>query len=341
MQVVRDLSRFAGVAFVALATLVVALLMGAAIGEISIDITVVFKTLANRVWDAGYPIHALDENIVWHYRLSRAVAALCCGASLAISGLVLQTLLRNSLADPYILGISAGASTGAVSVALMGIGAGALSLSVGAFFGALLAFGFVLVLSWKSGHRQGSIILAGVAGSQLFHALTSFIVTNTADGEQTRGIMFWLLGNLSGIRWEDAWITLPVTFGGLGIFIWNARALDAFTFGTDAAASLGINVKRVVTVLILCAALMTAAMVSLMGSIGFVGLVIPHIARMLFGIGHIKLLLASALLGGVFLILSDILSRILVPGQVLPIGVITALFGAPVFALILMQRPKA
>lgn len=333
-------SKHASVAMAALASLFVALAMGAAIGETAIEFNVVLKTIANRVWDAGFELTALDENIIWHYRLSRAVVAACCGASLALAGLVLQTLLRNPLADPYILGISAGASSGAVAVALLGLGVGILSLPLGAFIGALVAFGFVLLLSWKAGHRSGAIILAGVAGSQLFHALTSFMVTKAADAEQARGIMFWLLGNLSGIRWEDAWLTIPVCLIGMLIFVWHARALDAFTFGAESAASLGINVKRVSIFLILCAALMTATMVALMGSIGFVGLVIPHIARMIVGIGHMRLLLTSALLGGIFLIFSDILSRTLVPGQVLPIGVVTALFGAPVFAFILAQRSK-
>ena len=322
----------------ALVLLFVALWLGAAIGETAIPLDVVAKTIANRVWNAGYPLAPIDEGIVWSYRLSRAVVAACCGAALALSGVVLQSLLRNSLADPYILGISAGASTGAVSVAILGIGAGVLSLSVGAFVGAIVAFVLVSLLALRAGRGNSAIILAGIAGSQLFNALTSLIVTKAANAEQARGIMFWLLGNLSGVRWPDVALALPACLVGLLICLWHARALDAFTFGSESAASLGIPVRRVYVVLIGVSAMMTAVMVSIVGSIGFIGLVIPHAARMLVGVRHGRLLPAAALIGAIFMILADIVSRIIIPGQVLPIGVITALVGAPAFALLLGQR---
>ncbi|WP_094539236.1 FecCD family ABC transporter permease [Brucella grignonensis] len=322
----------------ALVVLFVALWLGAAIGETAIPLDVVAKTIANRVWNAGYPIAPIDEGIVWSYRLSRAVIAACCGAALALSGVVLQSLLRNSLADPYILGISAGASTGAVGVAILGIGAGVLSLSVGAFIGAIVAFVLVSLLALRAGRGNSAIILAGIAGSQLFNALTSLIVTKAANAEQARGIMFWLLGNLSGVRWPDVALALPACVVGLLICLWHARALDAFTFGSESAASLGIPVRRVYAVLIGVSAMMTAVMVSIVGSIGFIGLVIPHAARMLVGVRHGRLLPAAALIGAIFMILADIVSRIIIPGQVLPIGVITALVGAPAFALLLGQR---
>lgn len=322
----------------ALVLLLAALWLGAAIGETAIPMGVVARTVANRLWEAGYPLDPINEGIVWNYRLSRAVVAACCGSALALSGVVLQALLRNPLADPYILGISAGASTGAVSVAVLGMGAGLLTLPAGAFFGAVLAFGLVSLLAMRAGPGHGAIILAGVAGSQLFNALTSFIVTKAANAEQARAIMFWLLGNLSGVRWPDVWLALPVAIVGLLACLWHARALDAFTFGTESAASLGIPVRRVYVVLIGASAMMTAAMVSIVGSIGFVGLVIPHAARMLVGVRHGLLLPASALIGAVFMIAADIVSRVVIPGQVLPIGVVTALVGAPAFAIILGQR---
>ena len=328
----------AGAAFAALALVAAALVTGAAIGETAIPVDVVAKTIANRLLGAGYPLEPLDEGIVWSYRLSRAVIAACCGASLAVSGTVLQALLRNPLADPYILGISAGASTGAVAVAILGLGAGLLTLPLGAFIGALVAFTLVSLLAARAGRGNSAIILAGVAGSQLFNALTSFIVTKAANAEQARGIMFWLLGNLSGVRWPDVALALPVSVAGLLVCLWHARALDAFAFGADSAAALGIPVRRVYAVLIGVAAMMTAAMVSLVGSIGFIGLVIPHVARILVGVRHGALLPAAALTGAVFMIFADIVSRIVVTGQVLPIGVITALVGAPAFAFLLGRR---
>ncbi|MCP1476561.1 iron complex transport system permease protein [Pseudomonas sp. EB276 TE3739] len=330
-------------ALLVLLTLSAALIGGVAIGETSIEPSVVLQVLANKLWGAGYVLDPIDEGIVWNYRLTRALVAAACGAGLATCGVILQSLLRNPLADPYLLGISAGASTGAVMVALLGVGAGAISLSAGAFAGAVTAFVLVILLARVSGSASGTgqIILAGIAGSQLFNALTAFLITRSASSEQARGIMFWLLGNLGGVRWPSVWLAVPVALLGLVVCLWHRRALDAFTFGADSAASLGIPVRRVQILLIGCAALVTAVMVSIVGSIGFVGLVIPHAARLLLGTAHARLLPASALGGAVFLIAADVLSRTLIKGQVIPVGVITALVGAPVFALILVGRRSA
>ena len=327
----------------ALALLVVAVLAGVAIGETAISPQVVLQVLANKLWAAGYVLDPIDEGVVWNYRLTRALVAAACGAGLATCGVILQSLLRNPLADPYLLGISAGASTGAGLVALMGVGGGLISLSAGAFVGAMAAFALVILLARASGSSSGTgqIILAGIAGSQLFNALTAFLITKSASSEQARGIMFWLLGNLSGVRWPSVWLAVPVAVVGLAVCLWHRRALDAFTFGTDSAASLGIPVRRVQFVLVGCAALVTAVMVSIVGSIGFVGLVIPHAVRLLLGTGHSRLLPASALGGALFLIAADVLSRTLIKGQVIPVGVVTALVGAPVFALILIGRRNA
>ena len=328
---------------VAGATLLCMLLAGVAIGETAIEPRVVLQVLANKLWSAGHVLDPIDEGIVWNYRLTRALVAAASGAGLATCGVILQSLLRNPLADPYLLGISAGASTGAVLVALLGLGAGAISLSVGAFAGALAAFGLVILLARVSGPASGTgqIILAGIAASQLFNAITAFLITKSASAEQARGIMFWLLGNLSGVRWPSVGLAVPVALFGLAVCLWHRRALDAFTFGADSAASLGIPVRRVQFTLISCAALVAAVMVSIVGSIGFVGLVIPHAARLLLGTGHARLLPASALGGALFLIAADILSRTLIKGQVIPVGVVTALVGAPVFALILIGRRNA
>ena len=327
----------------ALALLLIALLAGVAIGETAIAPQVVLQVLANKLWHAGYVLDPIDEGVVWNYRLTRALVAAACGAGLATCGVVLQSLLRNPLADPYLLGISAGASTGAVLVVLMGVGGGLVSLSAGAFVGAMAAFALVILLARASGASGGTgqIILAGIAGSQLFNALTAFLITKSASSEQARGILFWLLGNLSGVRWPSVWLAVPVAIVGLAVCLWHRRALDAFTFGRDSAASLGIPVRRVQLVLVACAALVTAVMVSVVGAIGFVGLVIPHAARLLLGTGHSRLLPASALGGALFLIAADVLSRTVIKGQVIPVGVVTALVGAPVFARILIGRRNA
>lgn len=325
--------------------LLAAITMGVSIGETSIDFTTVIQAVANGAFGADYPIHPIDQGVIWNYRLTRTLVAACCGAALAVTGLVLQSLLRNALADPYLLGISAGASTGAVMVTIAGIGIGVLSMSFGALIGAMLAFGFVMLLSAlaskrRSGNISTQIILAGIAGSQLFNALTAFVIAKSANAEQARGIMFWLLGNLSGARWQEVTVAVPVLIAGLALVIWHARSLDAFLFGSDAAASIGISVRRVQVILIFGTAMMTAVMVSMVGAIGFVGLVIPHAARFMFGSSHLILAPACAVIGALFLIFCDIGSRIVIPGQVLPIGVVTALIGAPCFALVLIKGQK-
>ncbi len=310
------------------------------LGEISVTPQEVARTLGNRLLGLDLEVDPIREGIIWHYRLSRAAVAICAGASLAICGVVLQALLRNPLAEPYLLGISAGASTGAVMIIVLGLGAGALTVSIGAFAGAALAFVFVAILAFGAGGGTERIILAGIAGSQLFNAATSFIVTSSANAEQTRGIMFWLLGSLGGVRWPDVGVTFPVMLLGLAVALYRARALDAFAFGEDAAASLGVDVARVRAELFALTALLTATVVSVVGAVGFVGLVIPHATRILVGPSHGRLILASSLAGGVFMVAADVLSRVVLPGQVLPIGVITALFGAPAFAWILWQSRR-
>jgi len=324
----------------ALIALGFAISLAVSTGEISIPVDTTAKAVANRVFGTTFELSRIHAGIIWDYRLSRALVAASAGAALALSGAILQALLRNPLAEPYVLGISAGASTGAVAVMILGFGYGVLTLSTGAFVGAVVAFLLVSLLAAGAGGGADRVILAGVAGSQLFNALTSYIVTTSANAEQARGVMFWLLGSLSVVRWPDVYLAGPVALGGFVICLLYARALDAFTFGTDAAAALGIPVARVRIVLLGLTALLTATMVSIVGSIGFVGLVIPHAARFLVGPGHGRLLPATALTGAIFMVVADIVSRIIIPQQILPIGVVTALFGAPAFAFILYKARK-
>ncbi|WSH63344.1 iron ABC transporter permease [Rhizobium ruizarguesonis] len=311
--------------------------LAVSIGEIAIPLASTAEAVSNRLFGTDFELSRIHQGIVWDYRLSRALVAASAGASLSLSGAILQALLRNPLAEPYVLGISAGASTGAVCVMILGFGYGVLGLSSGAFIGAIIAFLLVGFLATGAGGSGERIILCGVAGSQLFNALTSYIVTTSANAEQARGILFWLLGSLSGVRWPDVYLSVPIALAGFIICMAHVRALDAFAFGTDAAASLGIAVRRVQIVLFAMTAAMTASVVSMVGSIGFVGLVIPHAARFIVGPGHGRLLPATALGGAIYMVGADIVSRVIIPQQILPIGVVTALFGAPAFAIILYR----
>lgn len=319
--------------------LVVGLSVG--IGDLPIPLSTTFAAITNRLGWSAVELNRIHETVIWDYRLSRALVAAFCGAGLALSGAIMQSLLRNPLAEPYVLGISAGASTGAVAVVILGIGAGAVSLSAGAFVGAFAAFLFVALLS--NGTRGGAdrTILAGVAASQLFNAATSYIVTTSGNAQQARDVMFWLLGSFGGVRWPEFMLVSVVIGFALIACLLYAHVLDAFAFGDEAASSLGINVGRARLVLFALTAMMTATIVSMVGSIGFVGLVVPHAARFIVGPLHIRLLPACAIVGAIFMVLADIASRALIPQQVLPIGVVTALVGVPFFSIILYRFQRA
>jgi iron complex transport system permease protein len=330
----------AALALVGMGLLMMGIALAVSLGEMHIPLGTTLQALSNRLLGTGYAVSRIQEGVIWDYRLSRALMAACLGGGLAVSGAVLQALLRNALAEPYVLGISAGASTGAVAVVIAGLGGGVVSLSGGAFAGALVALAAVAMLATASGGGTDRVILAGVVASQLFNAVTAYVVTTAANAEQARGVMFWLLGNLSGVGWADLALAAPVVFAATLACMSQARALDALTFGVDAAASLGVSVGRVRALLFMLTAAMTAVLVSIVGTVGFVGLVVPHAARLLVGPGHARLLPAALLAGAILTVLADILSRVLVSQQTLPIGVVTALFGAPAFAAILCRARR-
>ncbi|MBR9893985.1 iron chelate uptake ABC transporter family permease subunit [bacterium] len=335
-------ARLALLLFLSLIVLVFAVASATAIGDYNIALTTVFLSVTNELGLTGADIPPIEQSVVWNLRLSRALIAALAGAGLALCGAILQALLRNALAEPFVLGVSAGASTGAVCVIVLGIGAGSLSLSLGAFAGAFAAFGLVALLSNGATSGPNHTILAGVAASQLFNALTSYIVTTSGNAQQARDVMFWLLGSFGGVRWPDFQLLLVVVLFALAVCILMARSLDAFTFGDEDAASLGVPVARIRLVLFAVTALLTATIVSMVGAIGFVGLVVPHAARYVVGPMHLRLLPASALTGAIFMVVADIVSRIIATQQTVPIGVVTALVGVPFFAIILYRaRPQA
>ncbi len=283
----------------------------------------------------------LQDAMVWDLRLPRTLLAALCGAGLAVCGAVLQSLLRNPLAEPYLLGVSSGASAGAVAVIVLGVGAGSIGLSGGAFIGALAAFAVMLALAWLAGGTTDKVILAGIAVTQMFAAITSFVVMIAADAETTRGVLFWLLGSLSTASWTDVTLTAVVLAFVLVAAFGSASALDAFAFGERAASGLGISVTRTRVLLLVATALLTAVVVASSGAIGFVGLVLPHIGRMLVGPRHRRLLPTIAVLGAVFLVWVDTLARTALAPQEIPVGVVTAIVGVPVFTIVLIRRRRS
>ncbi|MDX2401122.1 FecCD family ABC transporter permease [Microbacterium algeriense] len=284
------------------------------------------------------PAAPLIDALIWESRLPRVLLAAAVGSGLAVAGAVLQSITRNPLAEPYLLGVSSGASTGAVAVMILGLGSGALTLSMGAFAGALLAFGIVLLLI--GGGRVSNparVVLTGVLVSQFFSAVTSLVLMLNGDADSTRGFTYWLLGSLGGARWDPLLVASAVIVVCMLLCLLFAPALDAFTFGWDTAASLGIEVARVRVILMVLTALMTAAAVAASGAIGFIGLLVPHIVRLLGGHAHRMLLPLSAIGGAVFLIWVDAFARSAFAPHEIPVGVVTALLGAPMFAVVLRK----
>jgi len=287
----------------------------------------------------GLPVGRLRDGIIWDLRLPRVLAAGAVGAGLSLCGAVIQALTRNPLADPYLLGLSSGAALGAVSAMLLGF---ALLMPVSAFAGAALALALTMLLARSLGALTATrAILAGLAVSALFSALTSFLIFWTATGDSYREILSWLLGSLGGMRWTDAAVAgVALLLAGVPLAL-SGRTLDAFAFGDVAAATLGVDVGRARWVLLSLTALLTGVLVSISGSIGFVGLVLPHAVRLLVRGNHRQLLPLSALSGAVFLIWTDTAARTLFEPRELPVGIVTAMVGAPVFFLVLLRNRAA
>lgn len=283
-----------------------------------------------------------QDQIIWQFRLPRTLLAASVGAGLSIVGATLQAVVRNPLADPFLLGVSSGAGVGAVLVIALGSTAvGGLTLSAAAFAGGCVATGAVLVLSRRRGELSPSrLILAGVALSYLFSSVTSFL-TLTTQAQDVFSVMFFLLGSVAAATWSDVAVPAVVTVALTGYLLTNARALNALLVGDETATSLGVAVDAFRTRMLIVTALLTGIMVSVAGGIGFVGLVVPHVARLLVGSDHRRMLPVTAIGGATFLVLIDLVSRTVAAPRELPIGIVTAAVGAPFFLWLMRRRDPA
>lgn len=286
-----------------------------------------------------------DRIIILDIRLPRAVMGLLVGASLAVSGAIMQGLFRNPLADPALVGISSGASLGAVLTIVLGsslFGAlfavfGFYTLPVAAFLGCLVTTLLLYRIATRSGQTSvATMLLAGIALAALANAVTGVLIF-VADDKQLRDLTFWGLGSLAGANWTKILSAAPIILVSLAVVPFLARGLNALTLGEAAAFHMGIPVQRLKNIAIVSVAALTGASVAVSGGIGFVGIVVPHVLRLIIGPDHRYLLPASALLGGTLLIFADMVARTIVPPAELPIGIITAFVGAPFFLWILLR----
>lgn len=314
-------------------------------GAVSIPPKVVLGILGQRL---GFPAGEGNwppawETILIQIRIPRVVLAGLVGMTLAAAGAVYQALFRNPLAEPYLIGVSSGASFGAtlaiVLIWRVGVG-GWNGVSLAAFAGALLATGAIYSLA-RVGRRTPitTLILAGVAVNALLSAATVFLMFSMQDAFRAMHVLGWLMGSLALADWEKVRVVLPYVLAGLAVIAWHAHTLNVLQLDEEQAQSLGVAVERTKGVLILAVSLATAAAVSVSGTVGFVGLIVPHIVRLLWGPDHRFLLPMSGILGAVGLILADSVARTLFVPRELPLGVVTAAVGAPFF-LYLLRRQK-
>lgn len=320
----------------ALLALGVSIALATGLGSVGIGPGQVWSVIAHQLGISDAAPTQQQHSIVWNIRLPRVLTAALVGAALAICGAVMQTLTRNDLADPYLLGLSSGAALGAVSVLLLGL---SVALPVAAFAGAVLALAATLALARGStAGGVGKVVLAGVAVAQIFSAVTSVVIFVTASNDAYREVLSWLMGSLGGARWSLLLPAVPIVLAGVVVVLAHSRQLDAFAFGDTAAESLGVAAGRTRMVLMLTVAVLTGTAVAVSGAIGFVGLVLPHLVRMLVGVTHGRLLVLLLPIGAIFMIWADTAARTVFGAQEIPVGVVTGLVGAPVFALILLRR---
>lgn len=281
----------------------------------------------------------VEELIVWDLRFPRTILACVAGCGLAISGVAMQAAVKNPLADPYILGISAGASAGATAVIaadLLDI-ASEYSVSIGAFVGALLSM-FLLFMLNRGNRDSVRLLLSGCVISILFSSMTSIIMFFAKDKEKISSVTFWLMGSVSDANWEMIPIISIVVFIGIFLLVLYYRQLNAMLLGDEVAHTLGVNTEQFRWKLVIIVALIVGSIVAFRGMIGFVGFVIPHIVRTVLGSNHKMVVPISAYIGATFLLLCDIIARIIVIPEEIPIGIITSLIGAPFFIYILEKK---
>ena len=284
---------------------------------------------------------SMTDTIITDIRLPRLIYSVLTGIGLSLVGLLMQSVTRNALADPYVLGVSSGASTGAVFAIIMGglPFLGQYNTPIFAALGAALSIIMVLLCVGKS-NSPVKLILIGMGMTGVFSALTMMIIYGAKHEAQVRSAMFWLLGSFAGIQWGDLPLTaIIITLFMLYIYMFN-QDLDVLLLGNHEAAQMGLSVKQLQLSIVIISSIVIATLVSKVGVVGFIGLIIPHLARIMGGPKHRNTLLFSALIGSIVMIWSDVLSRALYSPEEIPIGVLTSLLGAPLFIWIIMNRYK-
>lgn len=321
------------------------IILGISFGAVDIPPYDVYRVFLYKVF--RIKIGNLDEilnstlfDIIWGVRMPRVLLGAFAGMALAMVGVIMQATIQNPLGDPYILGLSSGASLGATFSILIGF-SGVLSsfgAPLGAFLGALMASIFVYFLARIGGRiTPFKMILAGMVISSICSSLTSLIIFLSKDNEGIRTVNFWMMGSLAGAEWSNIVLPIAISVIPLIYFFTQYRNLNLMVLGDETSITLGLNIERYRKIYMILSSLITGVIVSVCGTIGFVGIMIPHIVRLIFGTDHKTLLPFSALVGAIFLIWADVIARCAITNMELPIGIITSVIGAP-FLLWLMVK---
>jgi iron complex transport system permease protein len=328
------------VVLLACALLLVAVMTAAiGIGPVPLSPASVWHVVLSHL--AGHPARSVAGEIVWEIRAPRVLLAALIGAALTTAGTVVQVLVRNALADPFLLGISSGASVGATAVLLFGALAslGLWAISAGSIIGALVAMVSVFAVARQHGRLAPTqLILCGVVMAAFYEAITSFLIFR-GNPQATQSVLFWLLGSFGLANWNQLPIPVIALAAVMVYLLAQGRLLNALAMGAEPAASLGVDVARLRRNLFVATSLLAGVAVAVSGIIGFVGLVVPHIVRLLVGSDHRRVLPVGVLFGASFMVLGDLLARTIVAPQEMPIGVITAFIGAPTLIFLIRRRP--
>lgn len=334
----------AGIAMFLLSILAVSIMAAVVFGSSQIPFSDVYSVIAYKLFKlsahadfAQGPVH----DVVWLIRMPRTILAVAVGGGLAVCGLVMQAVVKNPLADPYILGVSSGASLGATLAILLGVGIsfGTHAVGIMAFIGAIAA-SFLVLLIANLGSRANPVklLLSGMAVSAIFSSFSSFVIFVANDKEGIQTITFWLMGSLAGANWMTMGAVYFVVLVGTIIFMTQSRTLNLMLLGDEVSITLGKDLFKCRIFFMLITALMIGFIVFTSGMIGFVGLIIPHFTRLFLGTDHKANLPISFLCGAIFMVWADVLSRILIPNTELPIGILISMVGAPCFIGLLVKK---
>lgn len=329
-----------------IALLIISVIFSVSLGSLKIDPSVSYSIILNKIFGLSLgsnEINTSTYNVIWLIRMPRVLLGIAVGAGLAICGSVMQATVQNPLAEPYILGISSGASLGATFSLLLGIGTFKIfsvsSVTIWAFLGALGASVLVLLLASLGGKMSSAkLVLSGTVLSALCNSLSNFIISIASNAEGIQNVKFWTMGSLAAAKWQNIGpITLIVLVCCI-FFLTQGRILNLMLMGDEASITMGLNLNLYRRIYMIITSLLTGILVATCGIIGFVGLIIPHISRSLVGADHKKLMVTSMLLGSIFLVWADVFARITIPNSELSIGIITGLVGAPFFVYILLRK---